>query len=84
MKSERYQFLEVLAGGASGVESRVNRSRVGSQFRFRDSIISSSELRVFDDPLGDLSVSITGTLPEIANDMLNAIRNLKKELVIQQ
>lgn len=40
MKSERYQFMEVLAGGVT--ESRVNRARGNSQFRFRDSIVSSS------------------------------------------
>ena len=44
----------------------------------RESGVSGSESRIFDDPLYELNVQITGSLADIAADMLKAIKNLKK------
>ena len=46
-------------------------------------MISNEGSKIFDDPLHDLNISITGSLPQIATDMLNAIKNLKKKAAHQ-
>jgi len=39
---------------------------------------SNESSKIFDDPLHDLNISIAGSLPDIANDLLNAVKNYKK------
>ena len=66
----------MLQAGSSTIESGM-RSRNKSQYNFKESM-HSSESKIFDDPLHELNISITGSLSDIAADMLNAIKNLKK------